>query len=62
MEGVIPNFFFFPNPLFHRKERKRNTGKEGTSKERLDEATINELRRNNLCFHYKDPWVPGHMC
>jgi hypothetical protein len=28
----------------------------------LDEATRNELRRKNICFHCKDPWVPGHRC
>jgi hypothetical protein len=28
----------------------------------LDEATRNELRRKNLCFHCKDPWVPRHRC
>lgn len=22
----------------------------------------NELRRKNLCFSYKKPWVPGHRC
>jgi hypothetical protein len=28
----------------------------------MDEATHNELRRNNLFFNCKDPWEPGHKC
>jgi hypothetical protein len=36
--------------------------KEGTGKERLNEATQNELRKKNLCFSCKEPWVLGHIC
>jgi hypothetical protein len=36
--------------------------KEGIGKEMLDEATQNELRKKNICFNYKEPWAPGHIC
>jgi hypothetical protein len=32
------------------------------SKEKMDEATHNELRRKKLCFNCKDPWELGHIC
>jgi hypothetical protein len=63
MEGAVPKTKFFSKPFIPQKSKdKKPPGKEGTGKEKLDEATKNELRRKNLCFHYKDPWVPGHRC
>jgi hypothetical protein len=63
MEGTVPKTKIFSKPFIPQKGKdKKPTGKEGTGKERLDEATRNELRRKNLCFHCKDPWVPGHRC
>ena len=63
MEGTVPKTKIFSKPFIPQKGKdKMPTGKEGTRKERLDEATRNELRRKNLCFHCKDPWVPGHKC
>ena len=31
-------------------------------KEWLNEDTRRDLRRKNLCFNCKDPWVPDHIC
>jgi hypothetical protein len=53
----------FSKPFIPQKNKdKKPFQKEGTSKEKLDEATRNELRRKKLCFNCKDPWEPGHRC
>ena len=31
-------------------------------REWLNEDTRRDLRRKNLCFACKEPWVPGHRC
>jgi len=31
-------------------------------KNKVDEETRQDLRRKNLCFRFKEPWVPGHQC
>jgi hypothetical protein len=63
IEGAVPKTNFFPKPFIPQKRKDKNPpGKEGTGKERLDEEKINDLRRKNLCFHYKYPWVSGHRC
>jgi hypothetical protein len=28
----------------------------------LDDETRHKLMRKNICFDYRDPWVPGHRC
>jgi hypothetical protein len=63
MAGAVPKTKFFSKPFIPQKIKdKKSLGKEGTSEEKLDEATKNEIRRENLCFHYKYPWVLEHMC
>ena len=32
------------------------------AKKKVDEETRSELRRKNLCFTCREPWVPGHRC
>jgi len=52
MEGTFPKTKQDSKPFIpHKGKDKIPTWKEGTGKERLDEATKNELRRKNLCFH-----------
>jgi hypothetical protein len=63
MEGAIPKTNTFSKPFIPQKGKdKKPPMKEETGKERLDEATRNELRKNNLCFSYKEPWAPDHKC
>jgi hypothetical protein len=61
MEGAVPKTKKKSKPFIPQKIKNKNPpGKEGIGKEILDEATNNELRRKNIFFHYKYPWVPGH--
>jgi hypothetical protein len=63
MEGAVPKTNLFSKPFVPQKHKdKKPPGKEGTCKESLDEETRNEIRRNNLFFHCKHPWVLGHRC
>jgi hypothetical protein len=58
MQGAVPKTNFFSKPFIPQNGNdKKPPMKEGASKERLDEATRNEIRRKNLCFHYNDLWV-----
>jgi hypothetical protein len=53
----------FSKPFVPQKGKdKKPSQKEGTSKEKLDEATCNEFRRKNIFFNFKDPWEPRHKC
>jgi hypothetical protein len=61
MEGAVPKTKTFSKPFIPQKGKdKKPPLKEGTGKERLDEATWNELRKNNLYFSFKEPWALGH--
>jgi hypothetical protein len=61
MEDAVPKTKTFSKPFIPRKNKdKKPFQKEGTGKEKMDEATRNELRRKKLCFNCKDPWEPGH--
>jgi hypothetical protein len=62
MEDAISKTKFFSKPFIPPKNKEKKPQKEGTSKEKLDEATRNELRRKNLCFDCKHPWETGHRC
>jgi hypothetical protein len=63
MEDVVPKTKTFSKPFIPQKNKdKKPFQKEGTGKEKMDEATRNELRRKKLCFNCKDPWEPGHRC
>jgi hypothetical protein len=63
MEDAVPKTKKFSKPFIPQKGKdKKPFQKEGTGKEKMDEATHNELRRKKLCFTCKDPWEPGHMC
>jgi hypothetical protein len=61
MEDAVPKTKTFSKPFIPQKNKdKKPFQKEGTGKEKMDEATRNELRRKKLCFNCKDPWEPGH--
>ena len=45
-----------PTPLPENRERII------PQREWLNEDTRRDLRRKNLCFACKEPWVPGHRC
>jgi hypothetical protein len=63
MEDAIPKTNTFSKPFVPQKNKdKKPFQKDGTSKENLDEATHNELRRKKLCFNCKDHWELGHRC
>jgi hypothetical protein len=48
------------SPSFSFPRIEKPFQKEWIGKEKLDEATRNELRRNKLCFSCKEPWELGH--
>ena len=55
MKDAIPK----NKPFIPQKNKDKNPfQKERTEKEKLDEATSNELRRKKLCFSCKEPWEP----
>jgi hypothetical protein len=59
MQGVVPKIKKNSKPFIQQKTKdKKPPQKEGTCKEKLYEATKNELRINNLFFHCKVPWLP----
>jgi hypothetical protein len=63
MEDVVPKKKTFSKPFIPQKNKdKKPFQKEWTGKEKLDEATRNELRRKKLCFSCKEPWDLGHRC
>jgi hypothetical protein len=63
MEDVVPKNNIFSKTFLPPKNKdKKPFQKDGIGKEKLDEATRNELRRNNLFFSCKDPWESGHRC
>jgi len=48
----------FPTKFNDRRPPQR----DWTGRNRLDEATRQELRKKKLCFSCQEPWVPGHRC
>jgi hypothetical protein len=63
MEGEVPKTNTFSKEFIpHKGKYKKPPVKEGTSKERLDEATHNDLRKKNIFFSYKESWALGHRC
>jgi hypothetical protein len=61
MEDAVPKTKKFSKSFIPQKNKdKKPFQKEGTGKEKMDEATHNELRRKKIFFNYKDPWELGH--
>jgi hypothetical protein len=62
MEDVVPKTKSFSKPFIPQQNKdKKPFQKEGMRKEKIDEATHNELRRKKLHFNYKDPWEPRNI-
>ncbi|XP_059073375.1 uncharacterized protein LOC131874148 [Cryptomeria japonica] len=54
------------DPFYRRdKDRKKSNKDSHQPREdtkKLDNDTLNELRRKKLCFHCREPWDPSHKC
>jgi hypothetical protein len=59
---VLMEKYFSKHFIPHKGKDMKNFQKEGTSNEKFEEETHNELRRNKLFFSCKEPWEPGHKC
>jgi hypothetical protein len=63
MEDAVLKTINFSKTFIPQKNKdKKPFQKEGMGKENMDKATCNELRKNKLCYNYKDPWEPRHRC
>jgi hypothetical protein len=59
----MPKTKTFSKPFVPQRDRDKNPFQiEWKGKEKLDDDTRQELMRKNICFSYRDPWVPGHRC
>jgi hypothetical protein len=60
LEGEASKNKFTPRPPLAPRGRDQRVVEKGKGK--LDEATKRELRRKKLCYTFKEPWEPGHIC
>jgi len=60
LEGAASKTKFTPRPPL--TQRRRDIRMEDKGKGKMGEATKRELRRKQLCYTCKEPWVPGHRC
>jgi hypothetical protein len=59
----VPKTKSFSKPFVPQKDRDRKPfQREWKGKEKLDDETRRERMRKKLCFTWKNPWVPDHMC
>ena len=43
-----------------KQQFQRDTQQPQNYSNRLDIENLNELKRNKLCFHFREPWDPSH--
>lgn len=63
MEDAVPRKKIPSKPIIPQKNKdKKPFERECTRKEKLNNATHNDLRMKKHCFIYKDPWELEHRC
>ena len=59
----VPKSKPFSKSFVPQKDRDRKPlQREWKGKDKLDDEMRQELMSKNLCFTFKDSWVPGHRC
>ncbi|XP_057873430.2 uncharacterized protein LOC131079483 [Cryptomeria japonica] len=62
MELAAPKSRFQSKPFSFRKDKKKFSNQPKKFPSRMDDELHQEIRRKNLCYSCKEPWVLGHRC